>query len=166
MRLILLLVTITTITISAQDTNKVVVDERSGKPMLEGYVTREVFNDTSFSWWYNSEYEMYEPDTSSISEIRDKLLESDILIVIGTWCSDSRRELPRFLKILDFAAYPEEKIKMISVDRTKKAEGTDLQALNIEYIPTFIFYLKGEETGRIVEAPGESLEKDLRLIFR
>ena len=33
--------------------------------------------------------------------------------------------------------------------------------LDIELVPTFIFYRNGEELGRIVETPEDTLEKDL-----
>ena len=54
--------------ILAQDYNTIIMDDESEKPMLIGYCTREAFNDTSFSEWWNSEYEMYEVDVAMISE--------------------------------------------------------------------------------------------------
>jgi thiol-disulfide isomerase/thioredoxin len=165
MKLTILMLLLFTIIISAQDTNKVVIDESSEKPMLIGNTTREAFEDSSFAWWYDSGYEFYEPDTALIDSFQDKLLETDITAVIGTWCSDSRRELPSFLKILDYAGYPDEMLKLISVDRDKQAEDIDVSELNIELVPTFIFYLDGEEIGRIEESPVETLEEDMKNIL-
>ncbi len=68
--------------------------------MLIGYCTREAFNDTSFSEWWNEEYDMYEVDVETAEEIKDNLEDVEIKLVMGTWCSDSRREVPRFYKIL------------------------------------------------------------------
>ncbi len=79
---------------AAKDT--LTTDILSGKPMLLGEVNREAFADTSYSWWFESVYDMYEPDSSLIPEIADEIGNTDIKIVMGTWCSDSRREVPRF----------------------------------------------------------------------
>ena len=37
----------------------------------------------------------------------------------------------------------------------------DIEDLNIELVPTFIIYKKGEEIGRIVETPYDTLEEDI-----
>ncbi len=49
--------------------NKKIIDENSGKPMLIGYTTREAFTDTSFSWWYNSEYKNYDVDVDALKPL-------------------------------------------------------------------------------------------------
>jgi hypothetical protein len=86
---------------SAQDKNKVIIDERSGKSMLLGICDRTAFADTNFSWWFDSEYQNYEFSTVTLDSIKCKLKNITITIVMGTWCSDSRREVPRFLRLVD-----------------------------------------------------------------
>ena len=80
---------------------------------------------------------------------------------MGTWCSDSRREVPRFFKILDAVNYPSDKVAIICVDEDKKTRGNELTGLKIELVPTLIFYKNGNELGRIVESPNDTLEKDI-----
>lgn len=80
---------------------------------------------------------------------------------MGTWCSDSREQIPAFYKILDELNYPSDKVTLICVDRKKKGLSNEADGLNIELVPTIIFYRNGEEIGRIIETPQESLEKDL-----
>lgn len=145
----------------AQEMNCLTKDSANGKPMLIGYCTREAFSDSTFSWWFNSEYNMYEVDSTSLNGASDKLKNDDITIVMGTWCSDSRREVPRFYKILDYLGYPSEKVKLLMVGRNKKAKGNETDGLNIESVPTFIFYHNDKEIGRIIEYPNESLDKDM-----
>jgi thiol-disulfide isomerase/thioredoxin len=148
-----------------QEKFKSVIDEKSGKPMLVGEITREAFKDTSYSWWFNSEYEMYKPDSPVLDSIKQKLESFEITMVVGTWCSDSRREMPRFFKILDSLKFPSGKIKLIAVDRDKKDLTGEAEKLSIELVPTFIFYREGKELGRITEAPVETLEKDMNRIL-
>lgn len=148
-----------------QDTYKTVIDSESGKPMLIGPCTRNVFSDTSFSWWFNSGYQMYEPDSVTISELKQDLENIDITVVLGTWCSDSREQVPHFFKIIDETGFPENRINMICVDRDKKSTSREVDSLNIELVPTFIFYKDGKEMGRIEESPNDTIEKDMYAII-
>ena len=145
----------------AQEFNTITTDEKTDKPMLVGYTTLEAFNDTSFSWWWNSAYNMYEVDSVDAEELKVKLEDVDIKIVMGTWCSDSRTEVPHFYKILDEINYPNEKVTLINVNRDKQGLENEVAGLDINFVPTFIFYKAGEEIGRIIEMPYESLEKDM-----
>jgi thiol-disulfide isomerase/thioredoxin len=145
----------------AQEFNTITTDEKTDKPMLVGYTTLEAFNDTSFSWWWNSAYNMYEVDSVDAEELKVKLEDVDIKIVMGTWCSDSRTEVPHFYKILDEINYPNEKVTLINVNRDKQGLENEVAGLDINFVPTFIFYKAGEEIGRIIEMPYETLEKDM-----
>ena len=99
----------------AQDYNTIITDDESEKAMLIGYSTREAFNDTNFSDWWNEEYDIYEVDVETTEEIKPGFEDLEIKLVMGTWCSDSRREVPRFYKILDEMEYPSENISLINV---------------------------------------------------
>ena len=145
----------------AQEFNAVITDTTSGKPMLIGYTNLEAFADTSFSWWWNSEYKMYDVDSSSIVQLEGKLENIQIKVVLGTWCSDSRREVPRLFKILDVAHYPSESVTIISVDRDKVGLKNEVEGLKIEFVPTIIFIKDNKELGRITEMPFDTMEKDI-----
>ena len=147
------------VTTAAQ--NKKIKDTKTSAPMLIGEINRQAFQDSVFSWWFNSEYQMYEVDSTSLKSDADELRNYDITLVLGTWCSDSRRDVPRFLKILDYLNYPKDKIKIYAVDRSKKGLNNEIDSLNIQKVPTIIFYKNNKETGRIIEEPKVTLEKDL-----
>ena len=144
------------------------LDERSGKPMLNGTQKREAFRDTSYSWWWNSEYEMYAVDSTTMKELKSSLQSLSTKIVMGTWCSDSKREVPRLFKIFDAVGYGDtSKTQIICVNRNKRTQNKELLAgLDIEKVPTIIVYRDNKEIGRIVESPKESLEKDLLKIIQ
>ncbi|MFN4111119.1 MAG: thioredoxin family protein [Ignavibacteria bacterium] len=140
--------------------NKLVTDEKTNKPMLIGLCNRENFSkDTTFSWWFESEYDYYQPEDSTIQLIN--LDSVKIVCVMGTWCSDSRREVPHFYKILDMLKFDETNLEVYCVDRKKQAEGYDIDQYVIERVPTFIFYKNDSEIGRIIETPQETLERDM-----
>lgn len=150
---------------SAQDLNTIAIDEKSGKPILIGYCDRSALQDTNFSWWFNSEYENYHPDSVDLLLIKESIGNCKIVIVMGTWCGDSRREVPRFYKILDEIEFPEENILLINVDRKKKGIAEEVDELSIELVPTIIFFKDDEEIGRIIETPEETLEIDTKKIL-
>ena len=106
------------------------------------------------------------PEQSVIDKLKKSLNEKlGVRIVMGSWCSDSQREVPRFYRIMDDVGIPDEKVELISVNRDKVVPGMDISVLNIERVPTFIVYDGIKELGRIIETPVETLEKDLLRIF-
>lgn len=153
------------IIVSAQEKNRLINDERSGKPMLIGYCDRTAFADTNFAWWYDSEYQNYEMDKAVIDSIKSKLNDLTVTLVMATWCSDSRREVPRFFRILDELNFKSDDIKIICVDRKKESPEGNIQSMDIRFVPTFIFKKGGTEIGRIIEIPASTLERDLKEIL-
>ena len=149
----------------AQEKNKQVADEKSGKFMLLGICDRTAFSDTNYSWWYNSEYDNYLPVPESLEKIKNKLDGVELIIVMGSWCSDSRREVPRLFKILDAVSFNQSKMKLICVDRNKKSPEIDIEKLDIKLVPTFILSRDNKELGRIIETPKDKLEDDILKIL-
>ena len=85
---------------------------------------------------------------------------------MGTWCGDSKREVPKFYKVLEAANFSENKLRVVGLNngskQYKQGPNGEEKGLNIHRVPTFIVYnKKGKEVGRIVEHPVESLEADL-----
>ena len=118
----------------------------------------------------------YEVSTDMVDALADGGGEIDIICVLGTWCSDSRREVPRLWKILDLMGADAFEMEMIAVGRSDAPEALDWEAENgvvpgyrsrydIEYVPTFIIMDAGLEIGRIIETPETSLEADLAMIL-
>ena len=89
----------------------------------------------------------------------------ETLVFLGTWCPDSKRHVPHFLKVADSAGIPASRIKLYAVDRTKKSDDGLSEHYGIERIPTFIFLKQGKEVGRIVEVPRLSMEEDMLAIL-
>ena len=101
--------------------------------------------------------------------LSETIEDYEILLFMGTWCGDSKREVPRFLKVLDELQFPEEQLTMVALSREanlyKQSPQHEEAGLNIHRVPTFIIYKKGKEVNRIVEEPVESLENDLHQII-
>ena len=151
----------------AQDTTHTGIDTKTGRSILLGLYDRTAFQDSNYAWWFNSGYKFYSPDTNVINKLSSVNFDSiSITIVMGTWCSDSRREVPRFFKITDLLKFPESKINIIGVNRGFANDKGYLSSLHIKHVPTFIFYKNKNELGRIIETPEVSLESDMLKILK
>ncbi len=145
-----------------QELNKTIFSERANSLILIGHCDRDAFTLPEFQTWFDENYEIYLPDdkvVKALSLINTKNIS--ITIVMATWCSDSRREVPRLYRIFDEIGYPENQIIIINVNTEKLLADEDISKLQIERVPTIIVYKNKKETGRIVETPLKSLEKDL-----
>jgi thiol-disulfide isomerase/thioredoxin len=142
--------------------NKVIYDKEVKQKILIGKIDRNGLKSKKFKTWFEEEYNSYQPDVASIKHLKNFIPDNaKITIVLATWCSDSRREVPRFYKILDQIGFDENKVTIYAVDKIFQSLNFDIKDLKIEKVPTFIYYHYGYEAGRIVETPKESLEKDL-----
>ena len=145
-----------------QEYNRTTYPEGSETPMLIGACNRDAFALPEFQSWFDKEYESYVPDGAFMSALKDMSIENlSFTIVLGTWCPDSRREVPRFFRIIDDLGIPDEQIRMLSLDRNKSIPGEDISELKVYFVPTFILHRNGIELGRIVEMPENTIEADI-----
>lgn len=149
--------------------NQVGMDSR-GNDMLVGKCTKDALLRSPFVDWYKPNYDSYVVDSFTCNFIRPLLAGKSITIFLGTWCGDSKREVPRVLKMLECCNFPNENLTMIMVSNKdslyKKSPQHEEAGKNIVRVPTVIIEQKGVEIGRIIEFPVTSLEKDLLTILR
>ena len=112
-----------------------------------------------------AEYDTVHVQTEFIDLIRKAGEGVETLVFLGTWCSDSRTHVPRFLKVVDLARPSLERVSLYGVDRNKKSPGGTEASYHIERVPTFVFLKQGKEIGRIVESPQTTLEGDMLSIL-
>lgn len=139
-------------------------EKANGSVNLLGVVTVERLKEAPFKEWYQESYSAY--------EVNDEVFESvdlpdSITIFMGTWCGDSRREVPRFIKMLESQKYDLDKLNIICLNtgfqNYKQAPDREERGMDIHRVPTFVFHDKeAKEIGRIVEEPVVSLEQDMK----
>ena len=129
---------------------------------LLGYFNLNRLTQHPYSSWYLKGFDDYNPGNEAVNKLLD-INKDDltIKIVIGTWCPDSRREVPRFMRIIDIWQFPMDKITFIGVDNAKLSPVGEYDNLDIQRVPTFIIYKNNIEAGRIIENPMTSLEQDM-----
>ncbi len=164
----LLIISIILISFSCSATKEInkTVTLSNNQEILLGKVNKEGLSKNTYAKWFNTNYDNYTVKSEFVKKISPEMLKGvKTKLVMATWCGDSKREVPRFYKIIEALNYSEKKMQVISVDRSKKAVGFDLASMNITRVPTFIFYKENKEIGRITESPKTSLEEDLFVIL-
>lgn len=134
--------------------------------MLLGKIEWTQLQDGEYGKWFNPNFKSYEVDMASIPEIKKLMDDVEVTTFMGTWCHDSKRDTPRFYKIMKAADVPDQNLELVAVDYKKTTPKGLEKGMNIERVPTFIFKKDGKELGRIVEHSVESLEKDMLKILR
>ncbi len=152
------------ISLTAQSFNQEIAREGRA-PILVGKINNKGLTKKPYDQWFTKNYLEYTPNQNIIDTLKNKLNTYTIKIFLGTWCGDSKREVPRFYKILNNSNFSLDRVTTIAVDHSqdnyKKSPGGEHEGLNIHKVPTFIFYKNGKEINRIVESPKRSLEEDM-----
>ncbi|MFD2562705.1 hypothetical protein [Aquimarina rubra] len=152
----------------AQTFNQEMINTK-GTPYLSGKINIEKLNTAPYSQWFSKNYDSYEPKQDIIDDIKTDLRKYTIKIFMGTWCGDSKREVPNFYKVLDASEFPINRLTTIAVradrEHYKQSPGGEQEGLNIHRVPTFIFYKNGKEMHRIVESPKKTIEEDMKDIL-
>jgi thiol-disulfide isomerase/thioredoxin len=107
----------------------------------------------------------YRPDPAAIETLQQVEQPTEIVVFYGAWCTDSHREIPRFLKIIETVDNQDITVTDYGVNRQKQDELGKFEIYGIEFVPTFIVIRNGIELGRIIERPDKSLAKDLAAIM-
>lgn len=137
--------------------------------MAEGNITLADFKSGSNKAWFERGYNAYSPDQELVNALNKAMEAHDyhLDVYMGTWCGDSRREVPRLYKLLEMIDFDLDKLSVVAVNRSKQVPNVSPEIanqLNIHHVPTIIFYENGKETERFVESSKESLVKDLTKI--
>jgi hypothetical protein len=127
--------------------------------VLVGPTTREKVEEAPD--WVQAEVDA-RPDSGAAQALGAVEPGAEVTVFLGTWCGDSRREVPRFWKALDAegGAVPFQ-IRYVGVDHDKKEPAALLAENGVRYLPTFIVSRGGHEVGRIVETSPHGVEQDL-----
>ncbi len=129
-----------------------------------GWLSRTVFDKPELHQ-FKARYDTVALEEDLLGLIRNVNSGVDFLVFLGTWCGDSRREVPRFLKVADRCGIDSSRIRLYGLDRTKKSSDGLTDQYHIERVATFIFLRNGAEVGRVTEKPNATIEADMLSIL-
>ena len=115
-----------------------------------GACNRDRLQKAPFSSWFNPGFDQYNPDKKITDQLRIEKMENiRIKVFFGSWCGDSKREVPRFLKLLQSISFPEKKLEMVGLGGSdslyKQSPGHEEAGLGIFRVPVFIIYRDGKD---------------------
>ncbi len=141
----------------------------NGQKVLLGHCTPHIMKSGIYQEWYERYYDSYVVDTNTAGQLAPLLDGKVIEIFAGSWCGDTRREIPRLMKILEAHDFDTAQLRLVFVDNSKELYKQSPQHEEagkfIHHIPTIIIYDNDKEVNRIIEKPMGSLEQDLFTIL-
>ena len=126
-----------------------------------GVFERKELSNNPHAEWFNQNYSDYNLDKETLDKLKPLFEDIEITVFMGTWCSDSRKEIPVFFKLIDKLKINENSIELIGMTLEKTTPDSLELDQNLINVPTFIFKKDGKEINRIVEFPLETIEKDI-----
>lgn len=154
--------------ITAQQLNQEIIEDGE-TPFLLGKIDKSGLEGNNYNTWFTKNYEEYEPNSALITIITSEIKNYSITLFMGTWCGDSKQEVPKFYKVLEACNFPMEQLTVVAVsskpDMYKQSPEHEEAGLNIHRVPTIIFYKDGKEVNRIVEHPIDTFEEDIQNII-
>jgi thiol-disulfide isomerase/thioredoxin len=137
---------------------------------LYGIVHQDSLLQDPFKKWFKPNYTDYHPNAELMAALKKlNLKDVTVKIFFGSWCGDSKREVPRFYKVMDSMGFNTKNIQLIALGNSdslnKKSPTGEEKGLGIFRVPVFIFLKNGKEINRINEYPAFSLEKDIEQIL-
>ncbi|WP_196894315.1 tetratricopeptide repeat protein [Aureivirga marina] len=151
----------------AQDIHR--FEDAKGNSHLCGeFPLKTLEKDEAFQEWFVKNYDNF-PKTEK-QKWAKKLKDVQVDIYLGTWCGDSKRWVPRFVKIWDDLGLKREQLNFIALynssveGKYKQGPNGEEKGKKIHRVPTFIFKKDNQEIARIVETPNNTLETDLKQI--
>ncbi len=119
--------------------------------------------DREIPGWHD-EAAKYRPQEKWLELLRSAKLRYGLTVAMGTWCPDSREQIPRLEAVLAALGKgsPFDAPRLVGVDRSKAADPALYPFGPVELVPTIVVTAGGAEVGRIVETPKSGrIEEDL-----
>lgn len=170
---LVLLLASTTVVSFAQTPQQLTETKASAKHLL-GKTSISALRQAPYAEWFTKNFDEYTPNPEIVTKLstpdaKRLAAQTSVKIFFGTWCGDSKREVPRFLKTAQMLGLKEEQIELIGVDSgdstMKRSPSGEERGYDVFRVPTFIFLQHGKEYQRITEYPAESHERDFVKIF-
>lgn len=137
---------------------------------LWGIVTVDSLLQEPYSAWFKKSYDDYQPNVDIISRLKQlPMKDLHIKIFFGTWCGDTKREMPKMIKVLNEIGIPKSQMTFIALSSGdsvyKQSKNREERGYNIFRVGSYIIEKNGVEINRIVEFPKYSMERDLWTIL-
>ncbi len=136
---------------------------------LLGDITIENLQQEPFNEWYEKMYDAYKIENKDLVDV-EGLSDVKVKLFLGTWCGDSKRLVPAFIKLWEELGLSMDQLDIIAVhngaDAYKQSPDRQDEKYTVHRVPTLIFEKSGTEVARMVEEPVTSLVIDVAQISK
>jgi hypothetical protein len=117
---------------------------------------------------FEKEFDAYKPAKNVVYELFEVVQKDHVKIKIigGNWCSDTRTQIPRLIKVLHQAGLSPANHEYIQVDRNKNSIPAQANWTAPTKVPTVMVYNNNKLLGSIIETPSKTWEKDLMSLLK
>ncbi len=134
--------------------------QESDESILLGSVTRAEIEAAIPDWV--SEAMASEPDLKATDRLLQAIDGAEVVVYLGSWCDDTRRELGRLWWALDsLGVEGPSQVTYVAVDRSLTEPADQVAGVGLIRVPTIVVRRGGVEQGRIVEESPNGIEIDL-----
>ncbi len=138
--------------------------EKDKSIIMKGSFSIKNLKEANYTW-FNKNCETAKFSYEQIDELRGRFNDIKFIVFLGTWCSDSHRLIPPFIKLLEKIDYPLERVQLYGVDRNKETKGIEQRLYHIDRVPTIILMRENIEVGRITETVEKNIQYELRQLL-
>lgn len=121
-------------------------------------------HDSTYSSWFLKNYSELKLPKKRL-KLKSKLKNTTVDIYLGTWCGDSKKWVPKFVRLWDELGLKRSQLRFIGLyndkERYKTSPGGEEKGQQIHRVPAFIFKTENKEYARIVESPKNDLITDV-----
>uniref|UniRef100_UPI0040577D57 hypothetical protein n=1 Tax=Roseivirga sp. TaxID=1964215 RepID=UPI0040577D57 len=154
------------LSINTQEVNSY-QNERGERHLAGKFPIEYLQKDSVFQVWFDKNYAEFAVNKGD-NKWKKSLKNTQIDIYLGTWCGDSQKWVPSFLKLWDELGLDRKQLTFIALydgdENYKQGPNREEKDLKIHRVPTFIFKKDDKEYARIVESPRNDLQTDLAQI--
>ena len=156
-----------------EDTTPTATTVNLGRATLAEFRANTVYNA-----WYTTGYDAFPAAAdkagfdANVARIKAVIDSSQYTVAMAVkpscGCQDTQREMPRVMKTLDAAGFPQDKVEIYITDAGLRGIDDAKTKYAITDAPTFIVLKNGVELGRIIEAPaqGKTIDQELADLFQ
>ena len=106
------------------------------------------------------------PDAAVVESLAKIDRPHTVRIYLGTWCGDSRANVPPVLAALEAAANPNLQVELTAIQRGFTEPMSIVRDAHLTNVPTIVVEDASGEVGRLVETPaGDSMAADLAALL-
>jgi len=106
----------------------------------------------------------YDFDKNIVKELNEILAHDksySFVLFSGSWCGDSRIEMPNIIDLINHLELNDSQFEIIGVSRDKTEPRQYIQKYGMEYVPTLIILHNSKEIGRLIESTEKTWEEDI-----